>query len=137
MTMFNKLIVLSFLLFTISIHAENLHTSILTTDERIDGIELVKFPNNDRIYPDKSDFQLLHQIVMSNTKGERWVTLTIKNTAIGRRSFQKNQVLAIMADGSRRFPLSFSQEFKANEILSIPINFGSSQFPILRIETRL
>ena len=109
---------------------------VLTPDETILGSELIDFPNDSNIFADKSDFHLLHTIIMSNAKGERWATITISNKASGRRSFHQDQLLALLADGSRRFPLSFSREFKSGETASVLVNFGPSQFPILKIMTR-
>lgn len=111
-------------------------SNVLTPDETILGSELIDFPNDSHIFADKSEFRLLHTIIMSNTKGERWATVTVTNKASGRRSFHQDQILALLADGSRRFPLSFSRDFKSGETASVLVNFGPSQFPILRIMTR-
>lgn len=131
----------TFVIFAISIltiqnaRAEK-ENEVLTPDETILGSELIDFPNDSNIFADKSDFHLLHTIIMSNTKGERWATITVSNKANGRRSFHQDQVLALLADGSRRLPLSFSREFKSGETASVLVNFGLSQFPILKIMTR-
>lgn len=132
-----KVLILSIgiLFFIQSISAESLDTA-LTPDETIIGSELVEFPNDNRIYANKSDFKILHNIIMSNIKGERWATITVTNLAHGRRSFNQDQVLALFADGTRRFPLSFSRDFKSDQTISVLINFGENQFPILKVMTR-
>lgn len=116
----------------------NAHESeaILLPDETIIGAELITFPNDDKVRPEKSDFKLLHQVIMSNNHGERWATITLNNTAHGKRIFQSKNILALFADGSRRFPLNYEQEFKAQQVLSLTLNFGFSQFPIVRIIAR-
>jgi len=73
---------------------------------------------------------------MSNLKGERWATITVTNQAHGRRTLNQDQVLALFADGTRHFPLNFTQEFKAQQTVSLLVNFGVNKFPILKIMTR-
>ena len=114
----------------------NVESEVLTPDKTIIGGELIQFPNDSHTLPDKSDFKLLNSIIMSNLKGERWATITVKNLAQGRRTLNQDQVLALFADGTRRFPLSFTQEFKSEQTTSLIINFGTSKFPILKIMTR-
>jgi len=115
---------------------ENAENNVLTPDESIIGGDLIEFPNDSRIYPDKSDFKILNSIIMSNLKGERWATITVTNQAQGKRTLNQDQVLALFADGTRRFPLTFTQEFKSEQTVSLIINFGTNKFPILKIMTR-
>ena len=95
-------------------------------------IEL-SFPNPDNINPQISDFEINNAIPMSSESGERWCLLTIHNNSRGNRTLTQNQLLAVLADGSRIFPAQFSQRFKANETLSVSIYFTKSQFPILQV----
>ena len=115
---------------------DSLENNVLTPDEAIIGSKLIEFPNESRIYPNKSDFKLLNSIIMSNLKGERWATITLRNEAHGKRTFNQDEVLALFADGSRQFPLSFEQDFKSQQTISLLVNFGTNQFPILKITTR-
>lgn len=114
-------------------HSEN---ETLTPDETISGSDLISFPNNARTYPDRGEFELLHSIIMSNKKGERWATITVINNAQGNRTLDQDHILALMANGDRRFPLAFEQKIRSQQTISILINFGKSQFPILKITTR-
>jgi len=138
----NKLLPIILIILSITFTAngkadqDNPENNVLTPDEAIIGSELIEFPNESRIYPNISDFKLLNSIIMSNMKGERWATITVKNEAHGKRTFNQDQVLALFADGSRHFPLSFTQEFKSQQTISILVNFGVHQFPILKITTR-
>jgi len=77
-------LVLTFLLFVFS-PLTNAHTEndTLIPDETIVGSELIEFPNDSNIVPDKSQFQLIHSIIMSNNEGERWATITVLNNAQG------------------------------------------------------
>ena len=115
---------------------ESVESSVLTPDETIIGSELIEFPNESRIYPNISDFKLLSSIKMSNLKGERWATITVRNEAHGKRTLTQDHILALFADGSRNFPLSFEQEFKSQQTISLLVNFGVNKFPILKITTR-
>ncbi len=123
------------ILFTTQSNADS-EKEILSVDESIPGIELIEFPNENYIQPDKSDFTLVHSVIMSNLKGERWATITVKNNASGIRTFDQEQILALFADGTRRFPLSFEKRIQANTVLSLLVNFGSNQYPIIKIMTR-
>jgi hypothetical protein len=75
-------------------------------------------------------------MIMSNIKGERWATITVRNAAAGVRTIDQDHVLALMANGKRQFPLAFEQKILSNQTLSILVNFGHSQFPILKLTTR-
>lgn len=108
----------------------------LILDQNIPSTEIINFPNDERIQPDRSGFEILHAITMSNEQGERWATLTIKNNSFGRRTINREHVLALFADGSRKFPLSIDYSFDGKEVASITVTFGCSKFPILKLSTR-
>ncbi|GEA10249.1 hypothetical protein [Alteromonas sp. KUL49] len=99
------------------------------------GFELA-FPNESNIQPEISDFTVLNFVPMSNEEGERWVVITVTNTASGRRTLNQNHLMALVADGSRIHPQALSQSVLANETLSIVINFGMSKFPLLNVYSR-
>lgn len=136
MKIFNIIFVTSIIILFSTYTKADLENEILTVDESIPDIEVIEFPNDNYIQPDKSDFTILHSVIMSNLKGERWVTITVRNNAYGIRTFDQDQVLALFADGSRRFPLKFSRRIQANQNLSLLINFGTSQYPLIKIMTR-
>jgi len=123
-------------LLLITNHAIAVDNEVLFADQTIVGSELIEFPNDSKVYANKSDFEILHSLLMSNEIGERWATITVVNHAGGRRELNQDHILALMANGSRRFPLRFSRDFKSQQTLSVLIRFGSNQFPILRISTR-
>ncbi|WP_016954263.1 hypothetical protein [Catenovulum agarivorans] len=99
------------------------------------NIELA-FPNESNIQPDVSDFAILNFVPMSNEQGERWVVITVTNTANGRRTLNHNHVMALVANGSRIHPQELAQSFLAKETLSIVVNFGQSKFPLLDVYAR-
>lgn len=99
------------------------------------GFELA-FPNESNTQPEISDFTIVNFVPMSNEEGERWVVITVTNTASGRRTLNQNHLMALVADGSRIHPQELSQSILANETLSIVINFGISKFPLLNVYSR-
>ncbi|WP_395341264.1 hypothetical protein PN836_018820 [Ningiella sp. W23] len=98
--------------------------------------ELV-FPNDTNLQPEESEFRVLDFVLMSNEKGERWVVVTLKNEASGRRTFNHKHIMGLLADGTRLHPRKISQSFVAKESLSVIIDFGPNKFPLLRVYSRL
>jgi len=138
----NKLTIIILLLISTSVipfskaDPEDVESNVLMPDEAIIGSELIEFPNDSKIYPNIGDFKILNSIKMSNLKGERWATITIRNEAHGKRNLNQDHLLALFADGNRHFPLSFEQELKSQQTISLLVNFGVNKFPILKITTR-
>ncbi|MET1253911.1 hypothetical protein [Aliikangiella maris] len=130
----NSLIILTGLIIT-NVNARE-QSETLFIDKSIQGSELFQFPNDDKSYPDQSDFIILHSLFMSNEVGERWATLTIKNNAAGRRMLTRKHLMALFANGARRHPIMNEQDFKAQEVISVTISFGLNKYPILQIISR-
>ena len=108
----------------------------LILDTHVVNSEVINFPNDDEIYPDKSDFKIIHLVTMSNELGERWATVTINNQSAGRRVFKPAHIMALFADGSRRAPIHKESVFDGHESISMTLFFGQNKFPILSIMTR-
>ncbi len=124
-------------LFLTSVQAEQTDIPTgLTIERGIANPEQYNFPNDDNIQPDKSDFEIINYVLLSNEEGERWVTVTLKNTASGNRIFDGEQIMALFADGKRFSPIKKSIRFERRETQTFAINFGISHFPILEIYTR-
>lgn len=111
-------------------------SEILTIDEPTPKIINLNFPNQNKIEPKISEFQLTSSILMSSRAGARWATLTIKNNSPHQRLLDKEHIVAILANGERRFPTQAKHQFTGNEEITIIINFGKSKFPILRVSLR-
>jgi hypothetical protein len=73
---------------------------------------------------------------MSGENGERWATVTIRNTADGNRKFDSDQMLALFANGQRRSPHHFKRVVKERQTVTVTLSFGISKFPLLEIYTR-
>ncbi len=94
------------------------------------------FPNEENIQPDISNFEIISAVTMSNEDGERWATLAIVNSASGRRTLSSRHLMAIFADGSRHFAQNVEHTFNAREEVTLPLFFGCSKFPILKLVSR-
>jgi len=94
------------------------------------------FPNDDEVFPQESDFEIINYLLMSSESGERQALVTLKNTSVGNRIFKNSQILALFADGRRRMPLTNTHDFEGREIVSLILSFGVSRFPILEIYTK-
>lgn len=73
---------------------------------------------------------------MSSLIGERWASVTLRNTASGNRKFDSSKLMALLANGERVHPHSYRYMFDGNQTLTLSINFGVSKFPLLEVYTR-
>lgn len=108
-------------------------SNALSVDRALTKNLLLSFPNEQKITPKDSDFNVVNYVLMSNDEGQRWAVVTLKNTASGSRSFEQNQLLALFANGTRRAPLEYKLNFEGDETQSITLSFGDDKFPILSI----
>ena len=131
--MYNYAVLILLLISSFSLAANN---DVLSLDRVDVGQVKFAFENDSNIYPDESEFNIDHFVLMSNDNGERWGILTITNQSSGRRELQAKHIMALFADGSRYFPINFKQPFNGNETQSITLNFGENKFPILSVYTR-
>jgi len=87
-------------------------------------------------HPDRSDIVIVYQSLMSNEAGGRWATVTLKNSADGKRIFTEKQIYAVYADGSKGKPFQTTLTFEGGEVGTYMFYFGKHQFPILYVYTR-
>ena len=93
------------------------------------------FPNDEKVAPIQSDFELEHFVLMSNLKGERWAVLTLTNSSRGNRQLEPQHLMAVFADGRYGTPEFQNVRFKGNETLTLTVYFGESKFPVLSVFT--
>lgn len=86
--------------------------------------------------PKKSDFKIENYFLMSSRSGERWATITLRNSAKGQRILSEEQVMAVFANGEKRAPQSLKHTFSRDEIATFTVNFGVSKFPVLYVYTQ-
>lgn len=98
-------------------------------------MDQIYLENDENILPLPGDFKIITFAPMSNLKGDRWVLVSIRNTATGVRIFTHRHIVATFADGSRKHAKKFELTLKSREFLSESIEFGNSKFPIVKVET--
>lgn len=114
-------------------HSED---NALSIDKAITQDIHFQFPNDNNIYPDTSDFEVVNYVTMSNEQGARRVTVTLTNSSSGNRIFVSKQVMALFANGDRLSPVEKKVTFKGKETQTITLSFGTHHYPILSVYTR-
>lgn len=69
---------------------------------------------------------------MSNLCGERWALITVKNTSQGATTLKGENIIAVMADGSRR-KAKIERRIEGKKTESFPVSFGISKIPIIKL----
>jgi hypothetical protein len=108
-------------------------TEILTVDRSVSKNIHLSFPNDNKVKPKKSNFEIVNYVLMSNEVGERWSVITLTNLSSGNRDLEHDHLIALFADGSRISPLQYKLNFKGKETQTITVSFGEHKFPILSI----
>lgn len=124
------------LLFASLTHANTYDRDALTIDKSVNQDLEFQFPNDNNIYPEVSDFEVVNYVTMSNEYGERKVTITLHNSSTGNRIFVSDQVMALSANGKRVTPYEEKVSFKGKETQTLTLTFNSSKYPILKVYTR-
>ena len=124
------------LLFASLTHANTYDCDALTIDKSVNQDLEFQFPNDNNIYPEVSDFEVVNYVTMSNEYGERKVTITLHNSSTGNRIFVSDQVMALYANGKRVTPYEEKVSFKGKETQTLTLTFNSSKYPILKVYTR-
>ncbi|MEC4728626.1 hypothetical protein HWQ46_24190 [Shewanella sp. D64] len=133
----NKVIFMFSVLFSVLFSANSLAAdNVFYIDRSVPANVDIQFVNNHDIQPDKSDFEVVNYIVMSNEDGERKAVVTLRNSASGERIFESSQLHALFADGKQRAPSAYKQIFAQGELISMTLSFGHRLLPILQIFTR-
>ena len=89
---------------------------------------------SNRLKPKRNDFELIHFAPMSNKIGERWVLLTVKNTASGRRFLKSEYIVATFANAKQANPIHINESVDPGKIFSKTIFFGVNKFPVIMLE---
>ena len=123
------------LLQTTVCYADEDRDRVLTIDRTVINSSQIQFPNEKNINHKPSSFEVVNYVLMSSPIGERWATVTLHNKASGSRKFDSGQIMALLANGSRVKPHSYSYRFEGDETLTFSLNFGVSKFPLLEVYT--
>lgn len=108
----------------------------LTLDNMVTNSTVFSFKNDKNIRAKTSDFHIVNYLLMSNEQGERWATITLTNMASGHRTLESDHLVALFANGERRFPQMVKLSFSGKETQTLAISFGNDKFPILSISTQ-
>lgn len=105
----------------------------LTIDPSAPSFKEYPFNQEDDLEPRTSDFSILNQIFMSNEEGERWATITLKNLSTGQRIFSNDQLIAVFANGEKRYPGKIELKLQGAEAATHTFYFGRHKFPVLYV----
>lgn len=131
------LVFISAMLFSVCASAADIKRgTVLTIDQPVVDHSELRFDVESSIEPEKSDFSIVSYTLMSSPSGERWAVLTLKNKSIGHRLLNIKQVVAIFANGERRFPLELDGRISAKDVVTKTIFFSLSKFPILSLQVK-
>jgi hypothetical protein len=111
--------------------------NVYTFDVSVANVPPSAFENETRQYPKSSDFVLQVYHPMSTQEGERAALVTIKNTASGKRFFEAEHVLALLANGERVTPTMAKQKYalEGGESLTVTLEFGKHDYPLISVYT--
>lgn len=126
-----KLLFPVLIMISLSVQAED--SEALNVDRVASQSSEFSFPNRSGINPINSDFKVENYVLMSNSSGQRWAVVTLKNLSSGHRIFDRSQLVALFADGESANPLAYESNFRGLETQSITLSFGEHKFPILSI----
>ena len=112
------------------------NSTMLLVDRSIPGTDQLRFLDEDDLLPEPGDFEILSSILMSSVSGERWATITFRNTSAHQRIFTQDHILATFANGGKARPLHIKQVFEGHQVISLTLNFNVHKFPIVWLNTR-
>jgi len=137
MNLSRKIMLLAILAFQSNTNAETYSQGeTLTIDKPVAESINLEFSNASDLEPKIGKFEVLSSVLMSNTNGERWATVTLKNQSSHQRLLDREHIIAIFANGEKRNPIQAKHKISGDEETTIIINFGESKFPILRVSIR-
>ena len=111
---------------------ERCSDTALFFDRNIPAVEGLNFEDSDKWLPKASDFELINYYIMSNGCGERWALVTVKNITSGVSSLSNEDIVALMADGSKRVA-DIERRIEGYTTESFLVGFGYSKIPIIKV----
>lgn len=98
------------------------------------NIKALHFDIKEILNPKPNDFELTEAAPMSNELGERWVLITLFNTASGQRLLKNENIVVTFANGDQSYAKELDETLKAKESLTKAVFFGRHRFPIIRVD---
>lgn len=118
--------------------AEECNEEVFQYDQALPEFSSMPFYRDKKLSspgPERSDFVIVRQVLMSNCKGRRMAVVSIKNIATGRRFLQREHIVAVFANGFMGVPHMQDKVLRGGEELNFTIDFGVYRFPILYLAT--
>ncbi len=109
--------------------------TVLSLEKPVMTLAEIHFENPDNIHPKSSDFKIVSFVLMSSEAGERRAVITFENTSSGQRFLEQDHLLAIFANGERKYPEVFREKFSGNEIRTLDLSFNFHKYPVLTLYT--
>ena len=111
-------------------------STMLLVDRSIPGTDQLRFLDEEELLPEPGDFEIVSSILMSSVSGERWATVTFRNSSPHQRIFTQDHILATFANGGKARPLHLKQVFEGHQVISLTLNFNVHKFPIVGLNIR-
>jgi len=110
----------------------------LNFDDNLSSIQTdqLHFEDQQPGLPRASDFIIISAYPMSNTNGDRWALVTLKNTSVGISSITNEALVALFADGSKRAARNLHERVNGKAQVSLSVCFGNTKFPIVKLLTQ-
>lgn len=86
--------------------------------------------------PDLSEFKIDYRRFLSNQVGERYALVTLVKEKGALRILDTRDVVGILANGQRLYPLKIEGEAQIGPRGSVLLHFGTHKFPLVGLETR-
>jgi len=131
-------VLLSGLVCSSSVYADDRNSNnIYSFDTAYASDEYRNFPFVDEkdIEPRRSDFAIVNQRFLSSPNGGRLAVVTLENLTNGARGFSEKYIVAVFANGDKRFARDVSFQVSGGESVNYTFNFGTYSLPILYVYT--
>ncbi|MCF6204797.1 MAG: hypothetical protein L3J59_14205 [Methylococcaceae bacterium] len=111
--------------------------NVFSVDRPFPKKNLFPFYSRDEKEPRISEFELVNQFFLSNANGERQAVVTLYNPALSLRTLLSEHIIAVFANGEKKFPKAVKVNILAKETVTYTLDFGIHQFPILYLYTKI
>lgn len=108
----------------------------LSVDRPFPFEKMAPFYKNDELKPLSSTFTVEKQVFLSNDLGERKAVVTIKSSTTSLRRLSRKQIIAVFANGDKQFPSIGDERILIGESVTLVLDFGTHQYPIMYLYTK-
>lgn len=126
------LLLLSTLCSPLALAKDDCKEAALFMDKKIPDTEKLKIKESDHWLPKAGDFELVSYQLMSNSCGERFALVTIKNISAGTSAIKPGNIVALMMDGTKRVSQT-KKRIDGFKMVSFTMSFGKNKTPIAKL----